>query len=60
MLVPGYITTFTTAFSHLGEHLMPCHEFCGSGHATMWARVRVVPQAEFDRLISLRPGARCD
>ena len=60
MLVPGYITTFSTAFSHLGEHLMPCHEFCGTGHAAMWAHVRVVTRLEFDRLISARRGARCD
>ena len=60
MLVPGYITTFTTAFSHIGEHLMPCHEFCGTGHAAMWAQVRVVPQEEFDRLLSSKTGGRCD
>ncbi len=60
MLVPGYITTFTTAFSHLGQHLMPCHEFCGTGHATMWAQVRVVPQEEFDRIIGAGKGGRCD
>ena len=26
---------------------MPCHEYCGIGHEAMWARVRVVPAAEF-------------
>ena len=60
MLIPGYVTTFTTTFSHIGEHLMPCHEFCGTGHAAMWAHVRVVPQADFDRLITARRGGRCD
>jgi cytochrome c oxidase subunit 2 len=60
MLVPGYITTFTTEFSHLGDHLMPCHEFCGTGHATMWAHIRVVPRDEFDRLIGATAGGRCD
>jgi len=60
MLVPGYITTFTTRFSQTGEHLMPCHEFCGTGHAAMWANIRIVPRAEFDRFRSEHPGARCD
>ena len=26
---------------------MPCHEYCGTGHAAMWARVQVVPAEEF-------------
>ena len=60
MLVPGYITTFTARFSQLGDHLMPCHEFCGTGHAAMWAHVRIVPRAEFERLRVDQPGARCD
>ncbi len=60
MLVPGYITTFTTEFSHVGEHLMPCHEFCGTGHAAMWAHVRVVSQEAFEQLINASTGARCD
>jgi cytochrome c oxidase subunit II len=47
MLVPGYISTITTRFDHPGEHAMPCHEFCGVGHAGMWDRVRVVDKAAF-------------
>jgi cytochrome c oxidase subunit 2 len=60
MLVPGYITTFTTEFSHVGEYLMPCHEFCGTGHAAMWARVEVVPPEEFKRLMAGTQGSRCE
>jgi len=60
MLIPGYITTFATAFSHIGEHLMPCHEFCGTGHAAMWAHVKGVAREDFDRLIRAKPGGRCD
>jgi cytochrome c oxidase subunit 2 len=60
MLVPGYITTFTTEFSHVGDHLMPCHEFCGTAHATMWAHIRVVPRDEFYRLIGVKGSGRCD
>jgi len=47
MLIPGFVTTFTTTFPRAGEHLMPCHEYCGIGHEAMWARVQVIPQNEF-------------
>jgi cytochrome c oxidase subunit 2 len=58
MLVPGYISTFVATLKALGEHSMPCHEFCGVGHAAMWARVRVVPKATFEQLVrtNRRPG----
>ena len=49
MLVPGYISNFQTTFAGTGEHLMPCHEFCGTGHAAMWAHVKIVDKAEFMR-----------
>ena len=26
---------------------MPCHEYCGTGHEAMWARVQVMPADEF-------------
>ena len=47
MLVPGFVATFTTTFPHAGEQLMPCHEYCGTGHEAMWARVQVLPPQEF-------------
>jgi len=47
MLVPGFVATFTTTFPKTGEHLMPCHEYCGTGHEAMWARVRVIAADEF-------------
>jgi cytochrome c oxidase subunit 2 len=47
MLVPGFVATFTTTFQKTGEHLMPCHEYCGTGHEAMWARVQVIPANEF-------------
>jgi cytochrome c oxidase subunit II len=47
MLIPGFIATFTTTFPKTGEHLMPCHEYCGTGHEAMWARVKVISQQEF-------------
>jgi cytochrome c oxidase subunit 2 len=47
MLIPGFVATFTATFTRTGEHLMPCHEYCGTGHEAMWARVQVIPQQEF-------------
>lgn len=47
MLIPGFVATFTTTFEKLGEQLMPCHEYCGTGHEAMWGRVQVLPPQEF-------------
>ena len=49
MLAPGYISNFAARFRKTGEFPMPCHEFCGIGHAAMWARVKVVEPDEFAR-----------
>jgi cytochrome c oxidase subunit 2 len=43
MVVPGYVSEITTEFSRAGDHLMPCHEYCGLGHSEMWSMVRVAP-----------------
>ncbi len=56
MLVPGFVATFSTTFRTTGEMLMPCHEYCGTGHEAMWARVQVVPPQEF--LTRSRGGER--
>lgn len=56
MLIPGFVATFTTTFSKAGEQLMPCHEYCGTGHEAMWARVQVLPVEEF--LSKARGGER--
>ena len=45
-LLPGYISQFTTRFEP-GEYLVACNEYCGVGHHTMAARLRVVPAAEW-------------
>jgi cytochrome c oxidase subunit 2 len=47
MVIPGFVATFTTTFPQPGELLMPCHEYCGTGHEAMWARVQVLPADEF-------------
>lgn len=50
MLVPGYVSTFIMTLHGTGERAMPCHEYCGVGHAAMWAKVRVVPLATFEEM----------
>jgi cytochrome c oxidase subunit II len=47
MLIPGFVATFTTTFRKVGDQLMPCHEYCGTGHAAMWARFQVMPAQDF-------------
>lgn len=56
MLVPGFVSTFTTSFHKTGESLMPCHEYCGTGHEAMWARVQVLAADDF--LAKSRAGER--
>jgi cytochrome c oxidase subunit 2 len=56
MLIPGFVATFTTTFKKTGEQLMPCHEYCGTGHEAMWARVQILPPEEF--LAKARGGER--
>jgi cytochrome c oxidase subunit 2 len=56
MLIPGFVATFTTTFSKQGEQLMPCHEYCGTGHEAMWGRVQVMAPQEF--IAKARGGER--
>jgi cytochrome c oxidase subunit 2 len=41
MVVPGYISQFTTTFNRPGDYLVMCHEFCGTGHHAMHGRLIV-------------------
>ena len=41
MIVPGYISQFTTVFDTPADLLLVCHEFCGNGHHAMHGRVIV-------------------
>jgi cytochrome c oxidase subunit 2 len=59
MLVPGYISNFSTRFSEPGEHVMPCHEYCGTGHAAMWAQVQIIDKAEFMRRAATTGRLNC-
>ncbi|WP_069267176.1 cytochrome C oxidase subunit II [Paraburkholderia nodosa] len=47
MVEPGYISTFRTTFDKPSDHLMPCHEYCGTGHQGMWAHVKVIDRDAF-------------
>jgi len=58
MLIPGYVSNFQARFDQPGEHVMPCHEYCGVGHAAMWAHVKVVDKDEFQRLAAAQGGRR--
>ena len=60
MIEPGYISTFKTEFASPGNHLMPCHEFCGVGHEAMWANVKVVDRNTFAKLAANTRRLSCD
>jgi cytochrome c oxidase subunit II len=42
MLEPGYISEFVTTFDKLGEFLIVCNEYCGSGHHLMHSTIEVI------------------
>lgn len=41
LVVPGYVSQFTTTFDRAGEYLIVCNEYCGLGHHNMFARLIV-------------------
>jgi cytochrome c oxidase subunit II len=41
MVVPGYVSQFTTTFDKPGTYLVACNEYCGVGHHTMQASIVV-------------------
>jgi cytochrome c oxidase subunit 2 len=59
MLEPGYVSTFKTTFDRPGEHLMPCHEFCGVGHEGMWAHLKVIEKSAFYKMASTARRLSC-
>lgn len=42
MVIPGQITEVSFIFDEPGEHLVLCHEYCGTQHHVMYAKVVVV------------------
>jgi cytochrome c oxidase subunit II len=59
MLVPGYVSTISARFAAPADSLMPCHEYCGTGHEAMWAHVRIIDKAKFLRLAQQRRRLTC-
>jgi cytochrome c oxidase subunit II len=59
MLVPGYVSVLPTRFKIPGEHVMPCQEFCGTGHQGMWGKVKVIDKAAFLKLSATRRRLTC-
>lgn len=59
MLVPGFVSVIQTTFQEQGEHHMPCHEFCGTGHEGMWAKVRVIDPGQFHQMSADKPRVSC-
>ncbi|MEO5348625.1 MAG: cytochrome c oxidase subunit II [Magnetococcus sp. YQC-3] len=56
-LMPGRVTYLWFHPKKAGETLATCAEFCGNRHAFMWAKVKAVPQAEFDTwMASMKPS----
>lgn len=42
MVEPGYISEIVTTFDKVGEYLVLCNEYCGSGHHLMTSMIKVV------------------
>lgn len=55
MVVPGYVSQFTTRFMEPGEYLIACNEYCGVGHHMMSGRMHVVPASEWEPPAEVTP-----
>jgi cytochrome c oxidase subunit 2 len=58
-LVPGYVSTISTRFASPVDRVMPCHEYCGSGHQAMWAHIRVIDKTQFMKLAKEQRRVSC-
>ena len=43
MVIPGQLTVVEQTFDDAGEFGIVCHEYCGTGHHTMFGKVVVTP-----------------
>jgi cytochrome c oxidase subunit 2 len=59
MLVPGYVSVINARFDEPGEHLMPCHEFCSTGHEGMWGKLQAIEKAAFTNKASGNTRLSC-
>jgi cytochrome c oxidase subunit 2 len=57
MLIPGYVSQFTTEFDP-GEYLVACNEYCGIGHHQMAGKLHVVSQDRWQPPASQQPAGR--
>ena len=46
MIVPGYVSEFTTTFPKTGKYSFLCNEYCGLGHDSIWSRLNVVAKTD--------------
>lgn len=61
MVIPGQITEVAATFEETGAFTLLCHEYCGTGHHTMGAIIRVVEPGELDLAAPVTNGsARTD
>ena len=47
MVVPGYISEVTTEFTREGEFPILCNEYCGTAHAFMYGKIKIVAKEKF-------------
>ncbi len=50
-VVPGRFSALGFTANKLGTFQVFCTEFCGTGHSTMMARIKVVSKEEFDKWV---------
>jgi cytochrome c oxidase subunit II len=55
MVIPGYVSQFTTQFS-AGDYMIACNEYCGVGHHLMFGKLTVVPQPQWHAPTAAYPG----
>jgi cytochrome c oxidase subunit 2 len=55
MVIPGYVSQFTTQFLDTGEYLIACNEYCGNGHHAMAGKMHVVPAGEWQAPAATSP-----
>ncbi|MGC2619340.1 MAG: cytochrome C oxidase subunit II [Acidobacteriaceae bacterium] len=56
-VIPGMLGHITFTPTIPGDYSILCSQVCGLGHARMQARLRVVPQADYDQWIASRERA---
>ena len=52
--VPGRINYLWFRADHAGDFLGQCAELCGGAHGEMFFRVKVVPEADFEKWVNMR------